>query len=126
MKYKFNQKEHTDSGLALLLMLLLIGLIWHLTLAFKFSVVCVLIIMIKPLLFYPFTFIWLNISDLLGKIFSKIFLVIIYFFFVVPVAGIRRIMGKDTLKLRQFKKSSQSAFFERNHKFKREDILNPF
>lgn len=126
MKFKFNQKEHTNSGLAFILLLLIIGLIWQITLAFKLSIICVLIIMIKPLLFYPFTFLWLNISDFLGKIFSKILLVFIYILFVVPVAIARKLIGKDALKLRQFKKSKQSVFTERNYKFKREDILRPF
>lgn len=126
MKTKFNNKEHSDSGLALILMLLLIGVIWKFDLAVKIAVICVLIAMIKPLLFYPFTFIWLNISNVLGKIMSKIILTVIFYLFVAPVGLFRKILGKDSLKLNQFRKSDKSVFIERDHTFTKNDMLNPY
>jgi hypothetical protein len=126
MRTSFNRKEHTDSGLALVFLLLLIGLIWHITLLIKFALVCVLIIMVKPSVFYPFTIIWLNLSDRLGKTMSKILMALIFTFFVVPIAFFRNISGKDNLKLKQFRKSDKSVFNERNHLFTRDDMLNPY
>ena len=82
--------------------------------------------MIKPAMIYPFTILWLNLSDILGKIVSRIILAIIYCVFLLPVALIRKIAGKDNLKLKQFRKSDQSVFIERNHLFTKDDMLNPF
>jgi Saxitoxin biosynthesis operon protein SxtJ len=126
MKIRFNQKENIDSGLALVLILILSGLIWKHNLTIKIAVFCVLIIMIKPSLIYPFTFIWLNISDLLGKIMSRAILTVVFIFVLVPVGFVRKISGKDNLKLNQFKKSDKSVFINRDHTFTSEDMMNPY
>ncbi len=126
MKTDFTEKEHLNSGLAFLLLLLIIGLGWHYTILLKIAVVAVLLLLTKPVIFYPFTFIWLNLSDGLGKIMSKIILSLIFFVIVFPTALIRRIIGNDTLMLKQFKKSNQSVFVERNHAYSKNDLINPF
>jgi hypothetical protein len=82
--------------------------------------------MISPAVFYPVSVIWMNLSDFLGKYVSKFILSIIFFVFVMPVGLIRKLSGKDNLKIRQFKKSKESVFFERNHVFTAEDMKNPY
>ena len=126
MREKFSSKENSDSGLALILILLLIGLIFKIPFFYKLAVVSILLLMIKPGIFYPFTFIWLNLSDFLGKIISKVLLSVIFLVFVLPVGLFRKLGGKDTLKLKFFRKSGQSVFIERNHKFTKEDMMNPY
>ena len=126
MRKKFNLKENSDSGLAFILILLLIGLIFKMPFFYKLAVVSILLLMIKPGIFYPFTFIWLNLSDFLGKIISKVLLSVIFLVFVLPVGLFRKLNGKDTLKLKFFRKSGQSVFIERNHKFTKEDLINPY
>ena len=126
MRKKFNLKENSDSGLAFILILLLIGLIFKIPFFYKLAVVSILLLMIKPGIFYPFTFIWLNLSDFLGKIISKVLLSVIFLVFVLPVGLFRKLGGKDTLKLKFFRKSGQSVFIERNHKFTKEDLINPY
>ena len=126
MKTKFDHKEHIDSGLALVLILLFTNLMWKQAWTIKTAFICILIVMIKPLLIYPFTFIWLNITDLLGKIISKIVLAVIFILFIIPVGFFRKLIGKDNLKLKQFKKSDKSVFVDRNHTFTKDDMLNPY
>ena len=126
MRKKFNLKENSDSGLAFILILLLIGLIFKMPFFYKLAVVSILLLMIKPGIFYPFTFIWLNFSDFLGKIISKVLLSVIFLVFVLPVGLFRKLNGKDTLKLKFFRKSGHSVFIERNHKFTKEDLINPY
>jgi hypothetical protein len=126
MKTNFSKKEHSDSGLALILILLIVSLIWHMTGTLKIAVVVTLLLMVKPAIMYPFTFIWLNLSDVLGKIISKVILAIIYVVFLVPMGLIRKAMGRDSLKLNQFRKSTNSVFETRNHTYNKEDMLNTF
>jgi hypothetical protein len=126
MKIRFTEKEHTNAALALILLLLIIGLGWHISILFKILVVVVLAVMIKSAVIYPFTFLWLNLSDFLGKIMSVIILSLIYFLVVCPTALIRNLSGKDTLKLKQFGKSRKSVFTERNHNFIKDDLVNPY
>jgi len=118
----FSKKEHVDSGLALLLLTLLIGLWINPHDALLLAIAEVLLILIAPILLYPFTFLWLNLSDLLGKGMSKILLTVIFIIVVCPVALIRKALGKDTLLLKNFKSDADSVFTERNHNFTKTDF----
>jgi len=126
IKTSFSKKEHTDSGLALLLVTLIIGLWLRQDIIFKIAIAEIVILLIAPILIYPFTFLWLNLSNMLGKIMSKIILTIIFFVFVLPVSLIRKGMGKDTLKLKKFKKGSDSVYTERNYTFTKADFSTPY
>jgi uncharacterized membrane protein len=122
----FSKKEHSDSGLALLLITLFFALSFNKHLILVVAVFEVLVLLIAPVLIFPFTFIWLNISDLMGKFLSKIILSAIFFIFVWPVALIRKAMGKDTLRLKDFKRDKISVFTTRNHTYSKTDFTNPF
>ena len=126
MRTTFSRKEHTDSGLALLLLLLVFFLIYDYK-GFLYAAVGIcLIVMILPLIIYPFTWLWLNLSHFLGSVMSRIILSLIFIVFVIPVGTLRRLLGKDALKLKQFKQTQQSVFETRNHSYTKEDIENPY
>jgi len=126
LRTHFSKKEHSDSGLALLLITLIMGFWYNLHLASQVAIAEVLVLLVAPVLVFPFTFLWLNISDLLGKVLSKIILTIIFFLFVWPVALIRKAIGKDTLRLKDFKKNTNSVFTERNQTFTKTDFNTPY
>jgi len=126
LRTSFSKKEHTDSGLALLLITLLVGQFSNLHFTSLVAIAEVLILLIAPILIFPFTFLWLNISELLGKIMSKVILALVFFVFVCPVSFIRKAMGKDTLRLKKFKKDSNSVFTQRNHTYNRTDLTTPY
>jgi uncharacterized membrane protein len=126
LKTHFTKKEHTDSGLALLLLTLIVSQWFSQNLFLRLSIAEVLVILIVPVLVFPFTFLWLNISDLLGKVMSKVILSIVFFVFVWPVSLIRRAIGKDTLSLLKFKKDTNSVFIDRNHTYTQTDLTTPF
>lgn len=126
LKTKFTRKENTDSGLGLLLILLILGFYFKENLFFKIAIAVVIITMTFPVIIYPFTLLWLNLSDLLGKIMSKVILTVIFFVVVCPIAWARKIAGKDSLLLQQFKKSNHSVFIVRNHTYSKSDMINPF
>ncbi|NLJ07734.1 MAG: hypothetical protein GX437_08700 [Sphingobacteriales bacterium] len=123
---KINKKQATDAGMAMVLLLLLIGFFGHNTLYFRLAIPVLVMLMIFPMLFYPFAVIWFSLAQLLGIIFSKIILTISYVIIVLPVAFIRRLTGKDSLQLRQFKKSASSVMISRDHWFKKEDFETPY
>jgi uncharacterized membrane protein len=126
LKTSFSKKEHTDSGLALLLLTLIVSHWFNQQLFMRLAIAEVLILLVVPLLIFPFTFLWLNISDLLGKVMSKLILFIVFFLFVLPVALIRRALGKDSLNLRKFKQDTGSVFVDRNHTCTKTDLLTPY
>lgn len=126
MKTKFSSKENTGSGLALIFILLFIGLKWDYYITFKIDFVLILLLMISPVAFYPFSIIWLNLADFLGKYMSKLILAVIFYLFVMPVGLIRKLSKKDKLKIKQFHKSNESVFIDRNHVFTGEDMKYPY
>ncbi len=79
-----------------------------------------------PMFFYYFAIFWLGFSQILGTIVSKIILSVVFFVMVLPVGLIRRMMGKDSLQLKKFKKGKSGVMLQRNHLFTSEDIVNPF
>ena len=126
IKTSFIKKEHVDSGLALLLLTLLVGLLQHQQIALRLAIGEVLIILIAPVILYPFTFMWLNISDLLGKVMSKLLLTLIFVLLVCPVGLFRKAIGKDTLLLKKFKNDKDSVFTDRNHAYSKTDFTAPY
>lgn len=126
LKTKFTHKENVDSGLGLLLILLILGIWLKVILFYKIALGVAVVTMVIPLAIYPFTILWLNFSNILGKFMSKVILSFIFFIVLCPMAFIRKMSGKDSLLLRQFKKSNSSVFIERNHTFSKNDIINPF
>jgi len=126
LKTSFTQKEFINSGLALVLMTLLLGLFMKETLFYQLATGEVVLLMVFPAIFYPFSFIWLNLSDLMSKIMSKFILTWIYIILILPIGMVRRALGKDTLKLNEFYKDRITAFTERNHIFIKDDLSKPF
>lgn len=135
MKTKFSKKENLESGLALILILLIVTLflfykskigIESIVTTAEVSCVLLLLAMVIPVIFYPFTFIWLNLSHLLGKISSSIILSAIFYLIVSSTGLFRRILKKDRLLLNDFKKKRDSVFKDRNITFKKEHLETPY
>ncbi len=112
--------------MALVLILLIIGLVTENSIFFFLAAGFLLLNMIFPLFFRPFAWLWLGFSTLLGAVTSKIILLLIYLAIVLPVALIRRWMGKDSLLLRKFKKDDGSVLIQRDHVYRAEDLERPF
>jgi len=123
---KLSQKQLIDAGMALVLILLLIGFLAKNPLFYKLAIPVLVINMIFPKIYYPFSILWFGLSNLLGSVVSRIILSMVYFIFVVPIGLLRRLLGKDSLILHKFKKDKTSVFRSRNIVFSPEDIKNPY
>ena len=121
-----SKKQASDTGMAAVLILLLIGLFTQNNIYNKIAIPVLIMNMTFPMFYYPFAIIWLGLSHILGTIVSKIILSIVYFVMVVPTGLFRRIIGKDSLQLSKFKKTSTSVMQTRDHNFSSEDIENPY
>ena len=126
IRIRFSKKEHVDSGLALLLLTLLFGLWFNPQDAVRIAIAELLVILIVPVIVYPFTFLWLNLSELLGRVMSKVILTLIFVVLVCPVAIVRKAMGKDALLLKRFKDDEGSVFTERNHSYTKSDFTTQY
>lgn len=67
-------------------------------------------------------FIWEKIAYVIGTVNSYLLLSIIFFIFLTPIALLMKLLNnKDNLRL---KKPTDSNFFVRDFKFKKEDLSN--
>ena len=112
-----SKKQASDTGMAAVLILLLIGLFTQNNLYYKIAIPVLVINMTYPMFYYIFSIIWLGFSQLLGTIVSKIILTIVYILMIIPVGLFRRLIGKDSLQLSEFKKGSNSVMKVRNYNF---------
>lgn len=121
-----SKDQSKDTGMVLTLVILLIGYFTGVNTYYLLSIILLAITVIVPVLLKPIAFLWLGFSKILGNITSKIILTIIFFLVVFPIGMIRKMMGKDSLQLKKFKKNVSSGFRERNHTFEPVDIEKPY
>ena len=69
---------------------------------------------------------WFGLSHLLGQVTSRLLFGIIWLLLVLPVGLIRRMLGKDALRLTLWKQGDASCFVTRAHVFRAEDLKNPY
>ena len=123
---KITENQKKDTGLALILLFLIIGLLTNNLLFFKMTIPIILITMLIPSVLYPIAIVWFALSNFLGFFISKIILSVIFIILIIPFGLIRRLFGKDNLRLEQFKVSKKSVLINKNHTFTRKDIIKPF
>ena len=115
-----------DTGMAMVLIVLLLTLATRRNQVIFCAIGLLVLTMIRPQLFRPVAVIWFGLAQLLGIVTSRILLSIIFFVVVTPVGLVRRVLGADTLKLKEFKKGHGSVMEERNHTFSAHDIMKPY
>jgi len=123
---KMTKDQSRDTGMAMVLLLLLIYLKTRRDGLVYAAMILHVVNMIVPRVYAPVAVLWLGLSHVLGTIMSKILLSILFFGLVTPIGVLRRLFGKDSLKLRAFKANEESAMSVRNHLFVGHDIERPY
>ena len=108
--------------MAMVLLCLVLGLLTDAGWLFKLAIPVLALTMIAPRVYNPLAVVWLGLSYLLGTVISRILLTAVFFVVVLPVALIRRMLGKDSLQLRQFGKGKESVMKVRDHMYVPADI----
>jgi Saxitoxin biosynthesis operon protein SxtJ len=121
-----SKKEASDTGMAMVLICLLLGYATKKVIYYKIAIPVLVINMAFPMFYYPFAMVWLGLTNLLGMVVSKVLLSVVYILFLMPIGIIRRAMGKDSLNLTGFKKSKDSVMITRDIEFTANDIKNPY
>ncbi len=118
--------QSLDTGMAMVLLLLLIYLKTRLHGLLYAAMLVLVVNMIVPRIFASLAVLWFGLSHVLGTVLSKVLLSVLFFGLVTPIGVLRRLLGQDSLKLRQFKASPESAMLVRNHLFVAQDIEKPY
>jgi multisubunit Na+/H+ antiporter MnhG subunit len=123
---KISRDQAKDTGMAMVLICLILSFFLKNDLYIKIALVALIINMIVPTFYkYP-AYVWLGLSHLLGAVVSRVLLTLIFFIIVTPVSLIRRLFGFDSLKLRKFKRGSGSVMTARGVTFSGNDLKTPF
>jgi hypothetical protein len=125
-KQKMTKDQSRDTGMAMVLLVLIIFLKTRRNGLLYAAIILHVVNMIVPRVYAPVAVVWLGLSHVLGTVMSKILLSILYFGLVTPIGVLRRLFGKDSLQLRAFKASEESAMTVRNHLFVGSDIEKPY
>lgn len=123
---KISKEQCVGFGQVAVLVLLVASLLHPAKIWIVSSCLLLLINMTVPLVFYPFAWAWFRLGELLGNITSFIILSVVFIVVVIPVGVVRKMRGKDSLKLLQFKKGTHSVFTDRHHAFVADDLTHGF
>ena len=126
VKRKPTKDQSRDTGMAMVLLLLILFATRKREGLLLVAITLHIVNMIVPQIYRPVAVLWLGFSDLLGAVVPKILLGTLFFLVVMPVGLLRRLLGKDTLKLRMFKSSGGSVMLQRNHVFVSQDLTRPY
>jgi Saxitoxin biosynthesis operon protein SxtJ len=125
-KTEITPEKCKDAGLALVLICLLCYQAWKLPFLMLLAILFLLIAMTYPPLFKPFARCWFALSTALGTVISKLILAILFFLLVFPVGLMRRVLGKDAMRIKAWKKGGGSVFRVRDHRFSTTDLETPY
>jgi hypothetical protein len=123
---RITNQQCKDTGLAMILIALIIGLFSESKYAFFGAGVITIVDMVYPRFFYALAIVWYGLSTAIGTIVSKILLSLLFFILVTPVGLIRKALGSDPMKLREWRHGHRSLFQDRNYTYSSKDIENPY
>jgi len=120
------REEAKDAGMIIALICLILSYYYHDNRIMIVAMICLVVNLIKCNLYKPIAAMWINISHILGSITSLLIMSILFLAMVIPVGVIRRLIGFDSLSLKQWKKNDSSVFKIRDHTFEPVDLDNPY
>ncbi|HOV85246.1 MAG TPA: SxtJ family membrane protein [Syntrophobacteraceae bacterium] len=120
------REQCKDTGMAMVLLCLLGEYFTHRPDLLSVAVGLLVLDMIFPVFFKPVAVIWIRLSHVLGGVSSKLLLTLVFFLLLTPMGLIRRALGKDPMRRKQWKRGSSSVFHLRNHTFTAKDLETPY
>lgn len=125
-KLEINKDKARDTGMAIVLILLILELFLGSGIYFKIAIPVLILDMTIPQLYYPLAYVWFGLAHILGTVVSKILLFVVFSIIVLPIALLRRLLGKDSLSLKNWNTKEKTVFKTRNHLFTSADIEKPY
>jgi len=119
-------EQAKDTGMAMVLICLLVAVLAHVRALIGVAIFLLIIDMIWSGFYRPMAKLWFGLSRLLGAFVSRLLFSLIFVVLVIPVGLFRRILGKDPLQMRKWKKGSDSVFKVRDHSCASCDVAHPY
>lgn len=125
-KKKLSVENCKDAGLALVLISLICYQVWKLETLILLAIIFLVVAMTYPPIFQPFARFWFALSTALGTVVSKVILSVLFFVIVMPIGLLRRALGKDSMRMKDWHKGPDSVFRVRDHRFAAKDLKHPY
>jgi hypothetical protein len=116
-----NRSKHLETILVLVLALLVFYFVFDKEVLLKVAIALGAVGLFIPFLAEKIHWLWMKLAHVLGYVMSRVLLTIIFFVFVVPLAFLSRLAGKNTVQL---KRKNSSYFTHRNFKYTKESLEN--
>lgn len=126
LNLNIDKAKSRDTGMAMVLICLILYLWFKNDTFIKVGTAVLILTMTAPILFKPLGYLWFGLAHIMGTIVSKILLFLVFVLLVTPVGIFRKVLGKDSMKLKKWKTGPESVFETRNHVFTAEDITKPY
>ena len=123
---KSTPEQAKDTGMAMVLICLLLGYWGKFPKFLPVSLVLLIITMAWPKAFKPLAGLWFGLSHLLSSVVSRVLLTVVFFLIVTPIGVIRRWSGADALQLKKWKQGQDSVFVVREGPVQGKDMANPY
>jgi hypothetical protein len=126
LRRRTTKEQAKDTGMAVVLILLLVAMRRHQNAYVVAAAIAQVITMAAPAIFRPAAVVWFGLSELVGSIMSRVILAVVFYVVVTPIGLLRKLFGADSLQLRGFKAGRGSVMRERNHTYVGKDIENVY
>ena len=123
---KISKLQERDSCLALVFLILIFWLFWRVDWLVFAAMSALLLGMVWPGAMRPFAVFWFGLARMLGNVMSRVLLTVVWLALVVPVGLARRMLGKDAMRLKEWRSGDDSVIVARDHKYGPEDLQNPY
>lgn len=120
------KRQVVETGLLVVAACLLAGLYRDQTVWYRAALIAAGLTLLVPGVFYPLAVVWFGLGNALSKVTTTVLLVLLFVTLVIPVAWVRKRLGKDALRTKDFKKGTNSVFVDRHHTFDSSDLQYPF
>jgi hypothetical protein len=126
LKFRPDQAYIKDTGLVVVLILQLVAY-WQEDLFFiLLAIATLVVVMTIPSVLKPIAIAWYYFSIALGSITNRMILSIVFGTILTPIGIIRRSLGFDPMKRKEWKMGTHSVFTKRNHVFTGDDLNMPY
>ena len=112
--------------MAFVLLCLFASTWWHIRWLEWAAIAALLVDMVWPAAFTPFAVVWFGLSERLGAVVSKVLLAVLFFVVLTPIGLVMRAVGRDSMRLRQWRRSRESVFTVRDHHYTPADMDRPY
>lgn len=125
-KPDINKKQITETGIVFALIAVLVNLYTTSEVWLFIAVGFLVLSLLMPAVLKPLAWLWFGLAKVLSWVSSRIVLFLVFWLIVVPAGLFRKMAGKDSLRLLQFKKGDESVFEQQDHTFSDKDLKHPF